>query len=68
MPGNRLTPTQKQERIIRLTEAVAAVDGQGRRAGTWVIVEDVLSGDLWHTDSRAEHPGRFTPAPHLGDG
>lgn len=35
---------QKQELIQRVTEAVIAVEGEGARPVTWVIVEDVPSG------------------------
>lgn len=35
---------QKQELIRRVTEAVVAVEGEGARPVTWVIVEDVPSG------------------------
>jgi 4-oxalocrotonate tautomerase len=35
---------QKQELIRRVTEAVVAVEGEGVRPVTWVIVEDVPSG------------------------
>jgi 4-oxalocrotonate tautomerase len=39
-----LSLEQKQELIRRVTEAVVAVEGEGVRPVTWVIVEDVPSG------------------------
>ena len=51
------TPAQKNEIIARLTDAMAAVEGYNMRTATWVIIEDVCSGDLWHAGSRIEDPG-----------
>jgi 4-oxalocrotonate tautomerase len=39
-----LSLEQKQDLIRRITEAVVAVEGEGVRPVTWVIVEDVPSG------------------------
>lgn len=39
-----LSLEQKQELIQRVTDAVVAVEGEGVRSVTWVIVEDVPSG------------------------
>lgn len=39
-----LTPEQKKKLIENVTEAVVAVEGEGLRPVTWVIVEDVPSG------------------------
>jgi len=39
-----LSLEQKQELIRRVTDAVVAVEGEGVRPVTWVIVEDVPSG------------------------
>lgn len=39
-----LSIEQKQELIRRVTDAVVAVEGEGLRSVTWVIVEDVPSG------------------------
>lgn len=39
-----LSIEQKQELIRRVTDAVVAVEGEGLRPVTWVIVEDVPSG------------------------
>src|SRR5262249_53871504 len=39
------TPAQKQEMIRRLTEAIVSIEGEGLRAVTWVVVEEVESGD-----------------------
>ena len=39
------TPAQKKEIISRITDAMVAVEGENMRSVTWVIVEDVRSGD-----------------------
>jgi 4-oxalocrotonate tautomerase len=39
------TPAQKKEIITKLTEAMIAVEGENMRSVTWVIIEDVRSGD-----------------------
>jgi 4-oxalocrotonate tautomerase len=39
------TPAQKQEMIRGPTDAMASVEGEGMRAVTWVVVEEVRSGD-----------------------
>lgn len=39
-----LTAAQKQELIQRVTEAVVAVEGEGLRPVTWVIIEEVPNG------------------------
>ena len=42
--GGHLTSDQKKELISKVTEAVLAVEGEGLRDMTWVIVEDVAPG------------------------
>ncbi len=39
------TPAQKKEIITRLTDAMVAVEGENMRGVTWVIIEDVRSGE-----------------------
>jgi 4-oxalocrotonate tautomerase len=39
------TPEQKREVVERLTDAMVAVEGENMRPVTWVIVEEVRSGD-----------------------
>ena len=39
------TPAQKREMITRLTDAMVAVEGENMRGVTWVIIEDVRSGE-----------------------
>lgn len=36
---------QKQEIIQKVTDAVVSVEGEGIRPVTWVIIEDVKSGE-----------------------
>ena len=40
-----IAPEQKRELIERLTDATAAVYGEGIRQVTWVVIEDVNSGE-----------------------
>jgi len=40
-----LTTEQKPEIISKLTDAVVSVEGEGLRPVTWVIIEDVDSGE-----------------------
>ena len=39
------TSTQKQEMIHKLTETMVAIEGENLRPVTWVVIEEVKSGD-----------------------
>lgn len=39
------TPTQKQEMIRKLTDAMVSIEGENMRPVTWVVIEEVKSGD-----------------------
>jgi 4-oxalocrotonate tautomerase len=39
------TPEQKREIVERLTDAMVSVEGENMRPVTWVIVEEIRSGD-----------------------
>jgi 4-oxalocrotonate tautomerase len=39
------TPEQKHEIIGRLTDAMVSIEGENMRSVTWVVVEEVSSGD-----------------------
>jgi len=39
------TAEQKQQVITRLTDAMVSIEGENMRAVTWVVVEEVKSGD-----------------------
>ena len=39
------TTEQKQQVITRLTDAMVSIEGENMRAVTWVVVEEVKSGD-----------------------
>ena len=39
------TPTQKQEMIRKLTDAMVSIEGENARPVTWVVLEEVKSGD-----------------------
>ena len=40
-----LTPAQKKEIITSLTEAMVKIEGENMRPVTWVIIEEVRSGE-----------------------
>jgi len=39
------SPEQKQDMVRRLTDAMVEVEGENMRPVTWVVVEEVKSGD-----------------------
>lgn len=39
------TPAQKKELIAKLTDAMVSVEGENLRSVTWVVLEDVRSGE-----------------------
>ena len=39
------TPAQKKEMITKLTEAMVSIEGESLRSVTWVVIEDVRSGE-----------------------
>ena len=39
------TPDQKREIVERLTDAMVSVEGEKMRPVTWVVIEEVTSGD-----------------------
>jgi len=39
------TPAQKKAMIEKLTDAMVAIEGEKLRPSTWVLIEDVHSGD-----------------------
>jgi 4-oxalocrotonate tautomerase len=39
------TPEQKRQIVTDLTEAMVAIEGENMRGVTWVVVEEVGSGD-----------------------
>lgn len=36
---------QKQDMIARLTETMVAIEGENMRSVTWVVIEEVASGE-----------------------
>ena len=46
------TPAQKKEIITRLTDAMVAVEGENMRGVTWVMIEEVRSGE-WGIGGKA---------------
>jgi 4-oxalocrotonate tautomerase len=42
---NVFTPEQKQEVIRKLTDAMVSIEGENLRPVTWVVIEEVKSGD-----------------------
>ena len=39
------TPTQKQQIVRSLTDAMVSIEGERMRQVSWVVVEEVASGD-----------------------
>jgi 4-oxalocrotonate tautomerase len=39
------SPDQKTEMIARLTETMVAIEGENMRPVTWVVIEEVASGE-----------------------
>jgi 4-oxalocrotonate tautomerase len=39
------TPAQKQEIIRKLTDAMVSIEGENLRPYTWVVLEEIKSGD-----------------------
>ncbi|MFB9237683.1 4-oxalocrotonate tautomerase family protein [Plantactinospora siamensis] len=39
------TPEQKQEMVRAITDTMVAIEGESLRPVTWVLVEEVRSGD-----------------------
>jgi 4-oxalocrotonate tautomerase len=42
---NVFSDSQKQDIVKRLTDAMVAIEGENMRPVTWVVVEEVRSGD-----------------------
>jgi 4-oxalocrotonate tautomerase len=42
---NVFTPEQKHEIVERLTDAMVTIEGDNMRQVTWVVIEEVKSGD-----------------------
>jgi 4-oxalocrotonate tautomerase len=43
---NATTPEQKQELISRITDAVVSVYGEVMRPNTWVLIDEIRSGQF----------------------
>ncbi len=39
------SPEQKQDMVRRLTDTMVSIEGENMRQVTWVVVEEVKSGD-----------------------
>lgn len=50
------TNQQKQEMIKKLTDAMVSIEGENMRPVTWVIIEDVISGE-WGIGGQAMTTG-----------
>lgn len=46
------TGAQKREMVRKLTDALVAIEGESMRAVTWVVIEEVKSGD-WGIGGKA---------------
>jgi 4-oxalocrotonate tautomerase len=58
------TPTQKQQMVRKLTDTMVAIEGENLRPVTWVVIEEVKSGD-W---GMAGNPLSTNDAKALADG
>lgn len=48
------TPEQKGQIVERLTDAMVSIEGENMRGVTWVVVEEVHSGD-WGIGGKPLH-------------
>ncbi len=48
------SPKQKQEMITKLTDTMVSIEGENMRGVTWVVVEEVRSGD-WGIGGKPLH-------------
>jgi 4-oxalocrotonate tautomerase len=48
------TPEQKSQMVERLTDAMVSIEGENMRGVTWVVVEEVRSGD-WGIGGKSLH-------------
>jgi 4-oxalocrotonate tautomerase len=46
------TETQKRQMVHKLTDAMVSIEGEAMRPVTWVVIEEVKSGD-WAVGGRA---------------
>ncbi len=49
---NVFTPEQKERMISDLTDAMVAIEGEALRGVTWVVIDEVRSGD-WAVGGKA---------------
>ena len=42
---NVFTPRQKQQMIEKLTDAMVEIEGEAMRGVTWLVIDDIKSGD-----------------------
>ena len=52
---------QKQQIVTRLVEAMDSIDGKNPPSATWVVIEEVKSGDLGE-GAKNSFPAIFSPA------
>ncbi len=50
------TPAQKQDMIRKLTDTMVSIEGESMRSVTWVVIDEVKSGD-WGIGGRPVAPG-----------
>ncbi|HTW26184.1 MAG TPA: 4-oxalocrotonate tautomerase family protein [Acetobacteraceae bacterium] len=39
------TPQQKRQMVAKLTDAMVEIEGEAMRGVTWVVIDDIKSGD-----------------------
>jgi 4-oxalocrotonate tautomerase len=60
---NVFTPEEKSEMIRRITDTMAEIEGESLRPNTWVVVEEVRSGDWGIGGQSLTHRRRQDPRP-----
>jgi 4-oxalocrotonate tautomerase len=48
------TPSQKEEIVRKLTDAMVSIEGENLRPVTWVLIDEVKSGD-WAMGGKCIH-------------
>lgn len=63
---NPFTREQKREWICKLTDAVVAVKGESMHPVTWVLIEDIVSGEMGNRWTAHDHKSRALAGSYTG--
>jgi 4-oxalocrotonate tautomerase len=58
-----ISAEQKQQMVQQLTETMVAIEGENLRQVTWVVIEEVRSGDWGIGGQSLTHRRRQDPRP-----